>query len=133
MKTTTINNLEIINKAYEEFAKGNVPAVLELFDSNIEWDECTGFPYVVGDGIYKGPQEVMEKIFSQIPVYIDGFNIEIRELLHCGEKVMMVGYYKGTWKETNKEFKANATHTWTLKNGNITHFFQAVDTATIMN
>jgi len=45
----------------------------------------------------------------------------------------MVGHYKGVWKETGKEFKANATHVWTVKNEKMTHFFQAVDTAEIVN
>ena len=48
-------------------------------------------------------------------------------------EIVMVGYYTGTWKATGKTFKANATHTWTLKDGKVTHFFQAVDTAEIFN
>jgi hypothetical protein len=45
----------------------------------------------------------------------------------------MVGHYTGIWKATGRKFKANATHTWTFKNGKATHFFQAVDTAEIIN
>ena len=40
-------------------------------------------------------------------------------------KVVMVGHYKGVWKTTGKEFKANATHVWTLKEEKATHFFQS--------
>jgi ketosteroid isomerase-like protein len=43
----------------------------------------------------------------------------------------MVGYYQGTNKTTGHDFKANATHVWTVKNGKMSHFFQAVDTAAI--
>jgi ketosteroid isomerase-like protein len=46
--------------------------------------------------------------------------------------VVMAGYYQGTNKATGKPFKANATHVWTVKNGKLTHFFQAVDTVTIV-
>ena len=45
----------------------------------------------------------------------------------------MVGFYKGKWKATEKEFTANATHVWTIKENKITHFFQAVDTAEIIS
>jgi len=45
----------------------------------------------------------------------------------------MEGYYVGTWKETGKKFKANAAHIWTVKNDLATRFFQAVDSATIIN
>jgi hypothetical protein len=43
----------------------------------------------------------------------------------------MVGYYEGTNKATGKNFKANATHIWTVKNGKMVHFFQAVDTVAL--
>ena len=45
----------------------------------------------------------------------------------------MAGHYMGVSKETGKEFKANATHVWTVKDKKATHFFQAVDTAEIIN
>jgi ketosteroid isomerase-like protein len=43
----------------------------------------------------------------------------------------MAGYYQGINKATGNSFKANATHVWTVKNGKLAKFFQAVDTATI--
>lgn len=65
----------------------------------------------------------------KIGEYFDGFNIEIRDIFGEGDKVAMAGYYLGTNKVTGNAFKANATHIWTIKDGIITHFFQAVDTA----
>ncbi len=128
-----MNNLEIIQKGYKLFAEGNVPEVLTLFDPKIEWSECNGFPFVKGDGISIGPEAVVQDVFAQIPVHYEGFNIEVKEFVASGNKVVMVGYYKGVWKATGKPFKANATHVWTLNNGKSTHFFQAVDTASIIN
>ena len=128
-----MNNLEIIQKGYKLFAEGNVPEVLALFDPKIEWSECNGFPYIKGDGISIGPDAILQDVFAQIPLHFEGFNIEVKELFSSGNKVVMVGYYKGIWKATGKTFKANATHVWTLNNGKSTHFFQAVDTASIIN
>ena len=128
-----MNNVEIVKQGYKFFAEGNVEAVLGLFHPEIVWDECKGFPYVSGDGIYVGPNAIVQGVFAKIPEYFDGFQVEITELFGCGDKVVMVGYYKGVWKATGKEFKANATHTWTVIDGKSTHFFQAVDTATIIN
>ena len=39
------------------------------------------------------------------------------------------GVYVGTNTSTRNPFKANATHIWTVKNGKMIRFFQAVDTA----
>jgi ketosteroid isomerase-like protein len=128
-----MNNVELIKKGYQYFAEGNIEAVLALFHPEMEWNECQGFPYVSGDGLFIGPNAVLQNVFAKIPENIDNFNVDVKELFGSGDKVVMVGHYKGVWKETGKEFKANATHVWTVKDGKATHFFQAVDTAEIVS
>lgn len=128
-----MSNLELIQQGYKNFAEGNVEAVLANFDPKIEWHESTGFPYVKGDGISVGPEAVVQDVFAKIPAYFEGFNINIQELFESGDKVVMVGYYTGVWKPTGKEFKANAAHIWTIKDGKSTHMFQVADTATIIS
>ena len=127
-----MNNVELLKKGYQYFAEGNIEGVLTLFDPQIEWNECAGFPFVEGDGTYIGHDAVVQNIFAQIPVHYDGFNIEMVDLFGSGDKVVMEGYYTGIWKATGKKFRANAAHIWTIKNGLATRFFQAVDTATII-
>ena len=128
-----MDNVEIVKQGYQHFSEGNIEAALALFYPEIEWDECQGFPYISGDGIFIGPSAIAQNVFAKIDENIDGFHIDIRELFGSGDKVVMVGHYKGVYKETGKEFKANATHVWTMKDGKATHFFQAVDTAEIIN
>ena len=127
-----MTNVDIVKLAYSNFATGNVPGVLDLFDPAIEWHECKGMPFVNGDGIFKGHEAVVTNVFMNLPVYFDGFNIAVTEIFGTDDKVVMVGYYQGTNKATGHQFKANATHVWTIKNGKLTHFFQAVDTVAII-
>lgn len=127
-----MDNVSIVKNAYQYFSEGNVPAVLALFDPKIEWRECKSFPFGPEDGISIGPENVVKDVFSFIPVIYEGFNINIIDVFGTGDKVVMYGYYEGLYKETGKNFKANATHIWTVKNGKLTHFFQAVDTAEIL-
>lgn len=126
-----MSNLDTVKQAYSNFESGNIPGVLALFDNAIEWHECKGMPFIKGDGIFIGPEAIVTDIFMQLPVFFDGFNIAVSELFAVEDKVVMVGYYQGTNKATGNVFKANATHVWTVKNEKLTHFFQAVDTATI--
>ena len=128
-----MDNVELVKQGYQYFAEGNVEAVLELFHPEMEWNECQGFPYVSGDGLFIGPNAVVQNVFAKIPEYMDGFQVDVQELFGSGDKVVMVGHYKGVWKTTGKGFKANATHVWTLKEEKATHFFQPVDTAEIIN
>ena len=128
-----MTNVELVEQAYSNFAEGNVPGVLGIFDPKIEWKECKGMPFVKGDGISIGAEEIVTNVFMNLPVYFDGFNIAVSEIFGAGDKVAMVGYYQGTNKATGNPFKANATHVWTVKNGKLTHFFQAVDTVAIIS
>lgn len=128
-----MSNLEQLKKGYQLFAEGNIEAVLELWNDNIVWDQCEGFPFVKEGGRYEGKQAIVEGIFGNIPIHYENFNIEITDFVDDGDKIVMVGFYTGIWKPTGKTFKANATHTWTFKNGKTASFFQAVDTATIVN
>lgn len=127
-----MTNTDLVKQMYSNFVTGNVPAVLAIFDPAIEWHECIGMPFVKGDGVFIGPDAIVTNVFMQLPVYYDGFNIAATEIFEVEDKVVMVGYYQGTNKASGHAFKANATHVWTVKNGKMTHFFQAVDTAATM-
>ena len=128
-----MTNVDLVKQAYSSFATGNVEAVLAVFDPAIEWHECKGMPFVKGDGIFKGQEAVVTNVFMNLPVYFDGFNIAVNQVFGVDDKVVMAGYYQGTNKATGNSFKANATHVWTVRNGKLAHFFQAVDTATIIS
>jgi len=128
-----MTNVEIVKQGYADFAAGNVEAVLAVWDPEIEWHECQGMPFVKGDGTYIGHEAVMTHVIMNLPVFFDGFNIEVNEIFGADDKVVMVGYYHGTNKATGNSFKANATHVWTAKNGKMNHFFQAVDTVAIIS
>ena len=128
-----MSNLELLKHGYQLFAEHDVEGVLALYAHDIVWDMCTSYPFVKGDGRYVGPQAVAEGVFAKIPEHYDNFSIVPIDFVDGGDKIVMVGYYTGVWKATGKEFKANATHTWSFKDGKVTSFFQAVDTAEIMN
>jgi len=132
LKCMVMTNVELVKQGYSNFASGNMEAVLATWDPELEWHECKGFPYVEGDGIYKGPEAVLTQVLAKIPELFDGFNIEVNEIFGADDKVVMQGYYCGTNRATGNSFKANATHVWTIKGGKSIRFFQAVDTATIL-
>jgi len=127
-----MTSTDLVKQLYANFEMGNVPAALALFDPAIEWHECSGMPFMKGDQVFIGPDAVVTNVFMQLPVFYDGFNIAVTEILSAGDKVVMVGYYQGINKISGNAFKANATHVWTIKNGKLAHFFQAVDTAATM-
>jgi uncharacterized protein len=128
-----MSNLELLQQGYQAFAEGDVAKATANWAPDIVWASSTGFPFAKGDGISRGIQAVIEDVFAKIPQYYDDFNIEITDFVDGGEKIVMVGFYTGTWKATGRKFRANATHTWTFKDGKAVHYFQAVDTAEILS
>lgn len=128
-----MSNLESLKKGYGHLNTGDHENVLALNNDNIVREQCTGYPFVNSDGKYAEKQAIDKNIFATFPEFYDIFNVEISDFVDAGDEILMVGHYTGTWKVTGKKFKANAAHTWTLKNGKATHFVQAVDSATIIN
>lgn len=126
-----MSNVELISTMYANFVKGDVPAVLGAMAPDIHWAECKGMPFAKGDGISIGPEAVLHEVFMQLGVYFDEFNIAVTDIIGSGDNVVMYGFYQGTNKATGHPFKANAAHIWTIKEGKVTKFFQAVDTAVI--
>ena len=105
-----MNNVELVQQGYQHFAEGNVEAVLALFHPEIEYHECKGFPFIAGDGVFIGPEAVVQNVLAQIPEHYESFDVDVQELFGSGDKVVVVGYYQGVWKATDKVFKANVTH-----------------------
>ncbi len=56
------NHLEILQRAYRDFAAGNIPGVPAILDPMIEWTEAEGFPY---GGTHVGPEAVLSDVFMK--------------------------------------------------------------------
>lgn len=122
------NNLDILREGYRNFAKGDIPAVLDVFEPDIKWVEAEGFPY---GGTYTGPDDVKENVFMRLGTEWDGFSVEAKEFIDAGDRIVVLGKYSGTYKETGKSFEADFAHVWTLKDGKAAAFVQYTDTALV--
>ena len=130
-----MDNVALLQEGYANFAKGNIEAVLAVWDPQIEWHECKGMPVVPAGARTPlvGHQAVLENIMTKLPEHFDGFGIEISEMFGSGDRVVMIGYYVGTLKATGNPFKAAVTHIWTLSNGKAKKLIQVADTAEIIS
>jgi len=122
------SNVELLKEGYGNFATGNIPAVLEVLDSKIEWTEAEGFPYA---GTYHGPDQVTENVFMKLGTEWDGWRVTPESYLDSGEKVVVLGKYSGTYKATGKSMVADFAHVWTVRDGKAVKFVQYTDTALV--
>ena len=73
-----MSNVELVRQAYHDFAAGNIEAVMAIMHPEIEWRQSKGLPFIAGDGVFVGPQAVVENVFAPIPDHYEGFHIDIQ-------------------------------------------------------
>lgn len=122
------NNLVIIQELYDNFSKGDVPAVLGALDANVVWKEAEGNAYADGNP-YIGPDAVLNGVFTRVVgdhEYFKLANIQLHEM--SNNQVLATLRYQAKDKKTGKVMDAQAAHFWTLNDGKVTAFQQYVDT-----
>lgn len=131
-KPATDNNVKIIQNLYAAFAEGDVPAVLQMFDPQIIWNEAENFPYADGNP-YIGPQAVLEGVFARIGAEWEYWNLTDQKYyeVYSGE-IIVTGRYKAKNKKTGKEINIQFVHMWTLNDGFVIRFQQYADTYQIV-
>lgn len=118
---------DIVKGLYAAFARGDVPAVLGLFDPKIEWKEAEGYKYADGNP-YVGPQAVAEGVFQRLMTDIDQFTVIPENVIDAGDTVVVQGRYQGTMKATGTRLDAQFAHVFVLRDGKLIRFQQYTDT-----
>jgi len=122
-----MSNMDVVNKIYAAFGAGDIPAVLELFDSSTEWFAAENSP-PADRSPYRGLNQMVEGVFTRIGLEFPGLAIQVDELLDAGDKIVMLGRYLGVRKATGKGFHAQVAHIWTMARGKVTKLQQYLDT-----
>lgn len=121
-------NIDIVQTMYADFAKGDVPAVLQKFDPKIEWNEAENFPYADGNP-YVGPQAVLEGVFARLGAEWEYWNLTEQKYYEAKSgEIIVTGRYKAKNKTTGKIINTQFVHMWTLEDGLVTKFQQYADT-----
>ena len=120
-----MSNLNSVQRAYDAFARGDIPAVLGFLNPDVKWTEAEGFPY---GGTYVGPDAVLEGVFMRLGAEWDGFAAVPDEFIDGGDTVVVLGKYSGTYKATGKSFQADFAHVWKVREGKAVNFVQYADT-----
>ena len=123
-----MTNKEIIEALYQDFASGDVPAVVAKFDDSISWTEADGFPLA---GTYVGPQAVVENVFMRLSEIGDGWGVVVERFVADGDTVIANGKYTWKHKKSGDPCEVRMAHVWTLADGKAIAFLQHVDTARV--
>ncbi|HEX3807719.1 MAG TPA: nuclear transport factor 2 family protein [Gaiellaceae bacterium] len=119
--------VEIVRRSYDAFAQHDLDGVLGDMHPEIEWQQAQGLPH---GGVYHGLDEVRRNIFDPLDAeWWDEFSADPDEFLADGEKVVVLGRYRGVAKGTGKRLDVPFVHVWTLRDERAVLFRQFLDTA----
>src|SRR5262245_46067998 len=116
MKTS---NQQLIERAYDAFACGDLATVFNVLDEDIHW-HVPGRGPLSGD--YHGHQEVLG--FFKLFMELSGgtFRIRIDDVLSKGDRVIVL--VTESAQRAGREWTSPQLHAWTVKNGKATAFWQ---------
>jgi uncharacterized protein len=120
-------NVHFIRSLYEAFAGGDVSAVLDALEPQVEWRLADNWIYTDRNPLI-GPQAIVDGTFTRLATEWEGFSVIPEVLLDAGDQVVALGIYTGTYKSTRKKVRAEFAHIWTLAEGKVQKLKQYTDT-----
>ena len=122
--------VNVIKNFYAALARGDVPSVLGLLDSEVQWTEAERFPYY--SGTWHGPQAVLDNLLKRLAKDWEGFSATAEDFIVEGNRIAAFGIYAGKYRRTGKSMTAPFAHVWTLRDGKIMNFLMYTDTAKVL-
>ena len=122
--------VDVVRRLYEAFAADDTVAVLDTLDPAVEWIEAEGYIY---GGTYRGHDAVVDGVLARDRLEWDGFTAEPELIISEGDQVVTRGWYNGTYKATNKAFRARFVHWYTVRDDKVVRFEQVVDSVKVLD
>jgi ketosteroid isomerase-like protein len=123
-------SIDTVRGFYDALGRVDVPGVLALLQSELEWTEAERFPYY--SGTWRTPQEILDKVFIPLARDWDGFSAKAHDFIAEGDRVVSLGTYSGIFKSTGRSMTSAFAHVWTVRDGRIAKFDMYTDTAKVL-
>jgi ketosteroid isomerase-like protein len=120
------SNVEALRKGYDSFNRGDIAAVLELLDENVDWSEPDWVIAPAG-GVKHGREQVAREVFQATAENWDGFLVEPRETYAEGDTVIAEGAFKAQPKGGGTWITVPFAHVWRFRNGKVIGFHGYMD------
>ena len=120
-------NIALIQKLYDAFAKGDLQTILNALVSDIEWT-LEGPAIIPFCGKRKGIPQVTQ-FFEALATTQTGQKLTIEKFVAQGDTVAMLGRYQATVTATGKKFDSPVAHFFTIRDGKVSRFVEVAETA----
>ena len=106
-------DLEAVTRGYEAWNKGELGAVLELMDPEIEWAPGAESPEA---GVFTGRDGLAAFVKSWAESF-DDFRLEPEEVTVEGDRAIVLLRQSGRGRGSRIELDIKTVHVWTIRDG----------------
>jgi uncharacterized protein len=114
---------DIISELYAAFARGDIPAIVEMVADDIDWRVPENLPH---GGDFHGRDGVM-RFFHGLGERWDGLELELDTLVSGEDRVLAVASIHGRLRATGEQSGYRSVHVWTVRDGVPVRFAEYVD------
>jgi ketosteroid isomerase-like protein len=112
-------NVEIVRRVYDAAARRDTETVLDLYDSEVEWDVSRSpMARLVGEGRYQG-HDGLRRFFHAYHEAWENIAYEHKELIDAGNRVISVDHERGRGRASGAEVEFTQYAVWTIRQGQI--------------
>lgn len=120
-------NKQLVMRAYELYARGDIKGVLGLCADGVCWTSAD-IEHVPFSGVFNGRFQVGE-FFASLAGAMDTLRFTPRDFIAEGDKVVVTGEARWHVKSTGADFGSDWVHVFTVREGEVVRFEQFTDTA----
>jgi ketosteroid isomerase-like protein len=104
-------NVEIVRRLYDAFARADLDVVLSCLDPEIEFSQPPEMP---GGGTYHGPEGVIQGVAKWIGAW-DDYVVQVQELIDLGDQIVARTRHRGRGKGSGVAIEQQLFDLVTLK------------------
>jgi ketosteroid isomerase-like protein len=122
-------NTRLVQQFYQSNKAGDIQSLLNSLAIDVQWElpEMENVPFA---GKWRGRKGV-EQFFGKVSEVQEVVEFEPEEFIAQGSKVVVLGRFTMCIKATGRNVSSTWAHVWTVENGQITRFYEYVDTAVV--
>jgi uncharacterized protein len=118
-------NVAVLKGAYERFAAGDIPGVMEALDPGVDWR----VPSVVPHGGSFSGHDGVGRFFAGIGEAWDGLAVDVGSVVADADRVVVIGRASGRLRSSGGDVSYGFVHAWTMRDGRAVRFEEYVDPA----
>jgi uncharacterized protein len=110
-------NVEIVRRVSDAFARGDLPTVFALVAPEIEWDFSHADTWLE-ERVYRGYDAITEFFGKWIGEWED-YRFELEEVIDAGDKAVAVIHDEGRAKTSGVRLERRHAEVWTIRDGRV--------------